>query len=322
MPAPSTVAPAPSTVAPPPSATPAALPLGDPKTTLAADLDGDGTTETVRVEAHGKVITLTVGAQSVSVEPRPESFHLDVLIPLQVVDLDPKNSRRELLVTYRVPLGEHSSSGYFFFAFSPGKLLPLGTIERGDLSFPGNGSVARTLRDTDACEVAREKAGNTRSAGKFAPRLRSTHRLDAHSQLKQVAEWSVGRVNCEELPACPFVYVLEPDGMTLAGEILRDLRGVSAAGLQSLVLSVRGPTVVVRLAEEKPETTVLDEIYLEAEGRRVAPRACATAPELGFCRHDGRAFLLREGASLELAFDVGQSASPVVLWARGYYQPY
>ena len=60
-------------------------------------------------------------------------------------------------------------------------------------------------------------------------------------------------------------------------------------------------------------------VYLDVDGRRVAPEGCAeaTAP---WCEVDGVRLSLPPGQSLRLRFRVGATRS-LTLWASGYYQP-
>ena len=121
---------------------------------------------------------------------------------------------------------------------------------------------------------------------------------------------------CDELSACPFVYEVKDGKPQLVGEILRNVRYTPA--LQSLSLG-EGQGATIRLTEEKPEVTFLDEIYLDVDGVRVAPATCKADPKLPYCAADGRYHVMSTGAVLPLVFEA--EAGKRTLFARGYYNP-
>jgi hypothetical protein len=127
---------------------------------------------------------------------------------------------------------------------------------------------------------------------------------------------------CDQLAACPYVYLVGEDGEArLVGEILRNLRGSRAYAAQTLAVGgeTEGP-LRVRLSEEKPEVTYLDEVYLEVDDIRIPPRSCTgPSPRPAYCLADGEPFVLHEGETLDLVFDA--NAPDAELHATGYYVP-
>lgn len=121
---------------------------------------------------------------------------------------------------------------------------------------------------------------------------------------------------CDELSACPFVYEIVDGKQQLIGEILRNVRYQPA--LQALWLG-EGQGATIRLTEEKPEVTFLDEIYLEVDGVRVSPAACIADPKLAYCSADERYHVMSTGAVLPLEFAGPKGKRN--LFARGYYNP-
>jgi hypothetical protein len=97
---------------------------------------------------------------------------------------------------------------------------------------------------------------------------------------------------------------------------------------QTLALSAEScdRRVWVRLAEEKPETTFLDAVYLRAGGTAVPAASCdashgdALPP---YCADDGRYHTLRTGESLLLLFELpdGSPCRNLELVADGFYRP-
>lgn len=121
--------------------------------------------------------------------------------------------------------------------------------------------------------------------------------------------------------ACPYVYAgVAEQPLTRRGEILRYLDRPALEGTQRLALETTctGP-IEVRLAEEKPEVTFLDAIFLEVDGVRHSPRECEGTAH---CEDDGRYTRLSRGESLELTFDIeARNCRRVELVADGFYMP-
>ncbi len=146
--------------------------------------------------------------------------------------------------------------------------------------------------------------------------------LDASGTLAVREKKPTGETfDCNNLAACPWVYVVGVDGPVRIGEILRDVRGKAAYTLQDLALPAadRGP-LHLRLAEEEDEVTFLDEIYVEVDGEKLAPAACATTAAPAYCAADHVPYRLEKGDAIELTFDLPASSTPTV-FARGYYVP-
>ncbi len=192
--------------------------------------------------------------------------------------------------------------------------ITVGSYGVQPLIFSGDGTVSYDEDGWAACERLGQPAR--------APRQRVTLTLEG-SHLMEHSRRNTGRVqNCDHLAACPFVYrVDESGGAERVGEILRNLRGSRAYAAQDLVVGspVAGP-LRIRLSEEKPEVTYVDELYLMVDDIRIPPRSCTGAsPRPAYCLADGEPFVLREGETLDLAFDA--NAPDATLHATGYYVP-
>lgn len=106
----------------------------------------------------------------------------------------------------------------------------------------------------------------------------------------------------------------------LIGEILRNVRGRDAYTTQSLRLPpVTNRPLRLRIAEEKPEITYLDAVWMSVDGARVSPRECEGSVLPLWCAADGKPFRLAEGHAIELTFDV--MGEHLELMATGYYVP-
>lgn len=133
--------------------------------------------------------------------------------------------------------------------------------------------------------------------------------------------------------ACPFVYEQLADGSQhFHGEVLRNLRYSDVEQWQPLALTApagRSERIVLRIVEEKAETTYLDALALEVGDEQILPDACldpghvqATALH-AVCANDGYKVQLRRGQFIEVQFTVPASLALARhrLWANGYYLP-
>ncbi|MCP3973468.1 MAG: hypothetical protein GY720_03130, partial [bacterium] len=127
--------------------------------------------------------------------------------------------------------------------------------------------------------------------------------------------------DCNNLAACPYVYVLGVEGEELIGEILRNVRGRDAYTTQGLELPTQHGLLHIQLREEKEEVTYLDAIALLVDGEKILPRACGDGSDLGHCSIDGISLRLDEGDVLDLWFEVPPGATSLELNATGYYVP-
>lgn len=122
--------------------------------------------------------------------------------------------------------------------------------------------------------------------------------------------------------AYPVVDLWDGKAWRRQGEILRNLVGPDAKARQELALNppAGAKTVRLRLSEEKDETTFVDQLSLEVDGRIIAPGSCQEG-DGEFCKEDGVDHILRRGEVLELTFSLPGAWSRVMLRANGYYVP-
>ena len=282
-----------------------------------AELDDAPGLDPIELRADG---TLVAGAATGRAELTGASdFWMHEQSSLTVVELDRRRHLRAVLVGLPIAEDEDPPNRYQLFLLEPGGLRRVLDLSPGaygvtSLVFSGDGSVRYTEDGWTACAraghpsrpVAREevslrmRGGEMREAGRRRTSLRQ---------------------NCDELAACPVVYVVGAAGEVRVGEILRDLRGAAADALQGLDLAApSGSEVRVRLSEEEHEVTRLDEIYLDVDGVRIESRGCAGARS-PWCEAGGDRLSLREGDALELVFELPEDARVLTLFARGHYVP-
>ena len=262
-----------------------------PPRTIEADLDGDGTDERVELDPR----SIAIAGRSVP-NPLP-----DYQAEARVIDLDRKAPGRELLVEVG---GDDHDATFYVIRYLAGRLTVAELAGHGSPRITGDGY----LRWND------DNCGQT-----------SVHAWKLGAPDDKVKVTTRGRYRAEECAACPFVYRRQGDGRELRGEILRDLRAASLETVQELAVGrVRGGVVEVDLAEHKPETTYVDELYLRVGALRFAPREClgprAAEPE---CQADGRYRTLVRGETRAYHFELPPSLEglPATLVAEGYYLP-
>lgn len=282
---------------------------------IAADLDGQPGDERIELLPGGR---LRAGALETRVElPPPDDYFWDKQASLTAVHLAPGVTAIHLAV----PTGdsEDPPNVHRLFVVRGGRLVKVfdrivGVYNPSELRFPGDGTLHYVEQGWEACERAKHPATPVTQQEVVFRLDRAGSAMIEHRRI-DTAE----RQDCSQLAACPFVYAVDAGGGAVrVGEILRDLRGARAYSLQSLPLP-RG-TTRVRIAEEKPEVTYLDEVVLEAGGVELRPLACRGAPVPAYCAADQVPFILRQGDALELSFDAPAGAE-ATLFARGYYLP-
>lgn len=235
-------------------------------------------------------------------------------VGLQIIDIDTSDGRKEVLVQQR---GDNDEDPWFEFwvAIYDGKQLRYHALwhssgyNSGSASAVGDGRLVVRYEECPDSYLVEYT-------------LRGTQLVETDRDVVRVR-------NPDECAACPYVYVVEPGGtLAFRGEILRNLNRPELEGRQSLPLGsaaqlVARGLVTVELAEEKAETTFLDEVHLQVGDARVAPRECAGAAAPAFCAADGAYQVLRQGERLRLTFavDGAGGADPVRLVADGFYLP-
>lgn len=285
--------------------------------TTTGNIDGAEGDESITFDADG---TLRAGSLSTRVElPQLNDFFWDKQAVLRTVVLD--SAKKQVAIHLGVPTGESEDPPNVerLFIARRGRLVKvfdqvLGVYNPTDLAFPGDGTLRYVEQGWTACNRAKHPA---------TPVVKQEVVFRLNRAGTSMVEWkridTKDTQRCDELAACPYVYAVSDSGeATRVGEILRDLRGARAYSLQSLLLP--HGTVHVRLAEEKPEVTYLDEIVLEAGGVELRPISCRGDPVPNYCAADRVPFVMRRGDTLDLLFEAA-AGDEVTLFARGYYVP-
>lgn len=299
------------------STAPALEPPAATLATLSADLDGDGVSEDISFLSDGSlhVGSATTYVRIANIDELAQPELLDQREVLAQIDLNALDSQSELLL--RIAVGaEDPPSQYWVFGYGSGVLTQLFDVESGTLSFPGDSTI---VKDEDAYEAC---ASHRTIRDRIVYRARPASATFAEHSRRHFGS----RINCAELPACPYVYVIDAVGTsTLAGEILRNLRRESLYATQTLTLGMIPSgqhSLHVRVAEQRPESTYLDSVGLRVGDRLIKPDACRGVDVPAYCVQDQQMQILREGDTLELTFTLdGNAASSPSLEASGYYLP-
>ena len=248
--------------------------------------------EKITLDADG---TLTAGAASIQLKfDRPEGA--DKESKLRVVSLGGK--RRGILLDSPTDGDEDPPDRHRVFLWDKKLTLVFDEVIDSPITFSPMGTGRYVESGWGACTRVKNKKEVKKKV--FTLKL-------VGKKLVKTSKTSNEVQKCDELAACPFVYV---DGR-FVGEILRNVR--YEPQLQSLFVG----SGHVRITEEKPEITLIDELYIEVGGQRVHPAACDADPSLAYCAADGRYFVMNTGDTLDLDLPDGERT----LFARGYYVP-
>jgi hypothetical protein len=287
------------------------------------DLDGKAGDEQLTLYSDGTLFAGNWVAHLAPQQPgelfRAEQAHLTV------ETLDAASGTRAVVVALPTPEDEDPPTRYRILVPRGGALVQiyddiLGVYGNTALRFPGDGTVHYTEDSWSACGSPHNEGGAMPTEP--VPVHDITLSLDASGMLVHGAATATGETfDCNDLAACPWIYVDGPSGPIKVGEILRNVRGRAAYTLQDLALpaAAAGP-LHLRVAEEEDEVTFLDEIYLDVDGLHVAPTACNLAAPPAYCVADHQAHRLTRGDVLDLTFELPASSTPTV-FARGYYIP-
>ncbi len=297
---------------------PSEPPPTGPKTLLAieAEWDAEPGPDRIALFDDGR---LTAGKEEGKANlPTSGGYFFDEQARLDIARLGHPKHERVLVVA--IPTGdeEDPANVYQLFVSEGGALKKIweatvGTYGVVPLEFPGDGSVEYLEDDWTACERAKFPVQ--------VARKQVVLRIGKGGMLREVKRRPTAKIQkCGELAACPFVYVAHDGAWALQGEILRNLRGAAAYGLQTLPLPVpRDGVLRVRIAEEKDEVTRLDAIEIVADGEVLPLRACTAEVQPAWCRIDRAPTVLRRGDVLELEVQVPDGAEQIELRAAGYY---
>lgn len=267
--------------------------------------------------------TLVAGsAQGQAEIPAAHQYRIETQAAIQVVELGSPEYSEAILVS--LPSIENEDPPNVEQLFVPdGKVLrrvlnrSFGVYGVTSLDFLGDGTLEYLESGWTACGRSGESIGS----GAEVPLQIVTLGFVGDDMSEIERRDSTVTQKCDELAACPYVYVMGAEGEELIGEILRNIRGRDAYTTQSLELPTQHGLLHVQLREEKEEVTYLDAIALLVDGEKILPLACGDGGDLSHCGIDGISLRLEEGDVLDLWFEVPSTATSLELSATGYYVP-
>lgn len=290
--------------------------VSTPEVVLSIEALWEGETQAITLYRDG---TLVAGsAQGQADIPDATPYFIEEQARIDVVELGAFDHPTAILVTLPQEDTEDPPNRYQLFVAEGERLRRVlnesyGVYGITELIFLGDGTAEYQEDGWTAClraEMPEEANRQIVTLGFVNGELTEISRRDSPQSQ-----------TCDELAACPYVYVLADGGEELVGEILRDVRGRDAYTTQGLTLPTHEGWLHVQLREEKAEVTFLDAISVLADGHEVLPRACGVGVELSHCSADGVALRLTEGELLDLWFAVPRGAESLELSATGYYVP-
>lgn len=287
------------------------------------DLDGDGTADDLVLHPDG---TLVAGRSQTQVELTGASeYWMGKQASLRVVDLDAATHLRAVLLELPTAEEEDPPNRVQLFVLDGDRLRRVldwaptgyGPVQ---VELPGDGSLRYVEDGWTACDRAPHSTDPV-ARERVTLRMKGAAGADGMTEVEREPSGLVQQ--CNQLAACPHVYVLDGDRWAHVGELLRHLRGAAAYERQSLALPIpRGDLLRVRIAEEKPEVTHLDAVALSVDGQLHLPVSCdRQAPLPEHCAVDRAATRLRLGDALELVFEVPRDARTIELVGWGFYLP-
>lgn len=293
---------------------------GKPILATNGEWDDEPGEEAIVLHDDGKLVAGT--DEGTATLPTSSGYFFDEQAKISVVRLGDATFPKALLLAIPTADQEDPPNVYQVFVSEGGKLRKvyeeaIGSYGVVPLEFPGDGS-ARYLEDGwTACE----RAGFPENRSKGVVRQHVILRVGPDKTLVEAKRKpSKHEQRCDELAACPFVYVLTDRGPMLQGEILRNLRGAAARRPQTLTLRpAPSGRLRLRIAEEKLEVTRVDAVALHVDGEQLPPVECESLPQPPYCEADGRDTVLRTGDTLDLTFDVPADATSISAWALGHY---
>ncbi|MFK7989085.1 MAG: hypothetical protein AB8I08_23910 [Sandaracinaceae bacterium] len=241
----------------------------------------------------------------------------DSLPELSLAALSPR--RRALVLEVQQPGDEDPPRTRQYFLLQGGALReirdPAIADTRYDSRLPGDGTIVIDENPYTACERLHYPEHARRS--RVVVRVSDDGQVRSARRQRRPGHW-----DCRELPACPFVDREDrAGGLHRRGEILRNVR--HEPDTQELAVGDAEAVVRLRIAEEKPEVTHLDAVWLRIGDARLLPSVCDEAQPPSYCEADGQVLRLEEGDTLELEFHVPARLQdrPAFLGAHGMYVP-
>jgi hypothetical protein len=228
----------------------------------------------------------------------------------EVININNKDNFKELLISYKEASEEDPSYNHSIF-----RVLNNYTITVSEVFSSGysNGQI-NYINDYSF----------TVDHGRF-PDIKGTYVLDdLYIKQSELYIQPDDEVDYSNMAACPFVYLGDIQNKIYKGEILRYLNAEYTETWQKLDIKLDAKiysNIKICISEEKDETTYLNSVYLEINGKIHTPKLI-TSKNSKIISDDDKYVKLSKGEIIELQFDFKpELIKTCVLHAKGYYIP-
>lgn len=286
------------------------------------DLNGDGTND--KIEIYSK-------KEYLNNHDEPYEYMLNVCIndicfnqkvnfsknsyfgketKFEVININKKDNLKELLLSYKEAEIEDPSYNHSIFRVLDNDVITVSEV----LSSGYNNGQINYIDDYSF----------TVDHARF-PDIKGTYKLDG-LYLKQSDLYiqPEDKVDYSKMAACPFVYFVDANNKIYKGEILRYLNSEYTETWQKLDMKLDAKIyseLKICISEEKDETTYLNSVYLNINGKIHTPKLI-NSKNRKIISDDDKYVKLSKGEIIKLQFDFKpELIKTCVLHAKGYYLP-
>lgn len=228
------------------------------------------------------------------------SHNSDYETEFKIVDINKTDTLKELLITYYEPADEDPSKIHSIFRYFGNKLLT-------ETKFNSEGYSGGKLEIIDNKIIINHKTN---------PETIGTYTLSNY--FFKNTDMFIGEETLFQA-ACPYVYLKVGHDFIYKGEIIRNLIGKNSENLQKLELGhSKDEKIIVRITEEKKETSYLNFIALECNGEIITP--IKNSKNLNVLIDDDKYLILKKGEYVDFEFKIPKNSKNYLV-GKGYYIP-
>jgi hypothetical protein len=286
------------------------------------DLNGDGTNDKIEIYSTKEYLNnhdepneymLNVCINDICYNQKvnfSQNSYFGKETKFEVIDINKKDNLKELLISYNEANQEDPSFNHSIFRFLNDDIITVSEVFSSGYS---NGQI--NYLDDYSFTVDHSRF----------PDIKGTYKLDG-LYLKQSDLYiqPEDEVDYSKMAACPFVYLVDDQNKIYKGEILRYLNTEYTETWQKLDLKLDAKIyskLKICISEEKDETTYLNSVYLNINGKVHTPKLI-TSDIRKIISDDDKYVKLSKGEIIELHFDFEpELIKTCVLQAKGYYIP-
>ncbi len=286
------------------------------------DLNGDGTNDKIDIYSTKEYLN--------NIDP-PKEYILNVCIndicfnqkvnfsrdsyfgketKFEVININKKDNLKELLLSYREAQMEDPSFNHSIFRVLDNDIV---TVSEVFSSGYNNGQINYIDDYSITVDHAR------------FPDIKGTYKLDgSYLEQSELYIQPEDEVDYSKMAACPFVYFVDGQNKIFKGEILRYLNKEYTETWQQLDMKLDNKiysNLKIFISEEKDETTYLNSVYLNINGKIHTPKLINSKNRI-IISNDDKYIKLSKGEIIELQFEFKpELIKSCILHAKGYYLP-